>query len=318
MTPIPDEKFWAIVLAGGEGRRLSELTRKLHGEDRPKQFAEIEGRRSLLQETMDRIAPLVPAERTVVVVHGGYEDLARRQLEPFTGVEIVAQPANRDTGPGVLLPLARVMAHDSNAIIAVFPSDHHVVEKAPFLAAIRTAVEAAARHPMRVFLLGATPTGPETEYGWIVPDPKVDDDEPDEVRRVLAFVEKPDAITATRLCDTGALWNTFVLVGSAQAYWNLARHLLPNHAAMFTVYAIEVGGPREAAMRELIYRLMKPANFSHEILERTGDLGVVRLAGSGWSDWGTPRRVFRSLEGSTALPDLLRRLDMAGRRPPVA
>jgi mannose-1-phosphate guanylyltransferase len=315
MTPDLGGTLWGVVLAGGAGRRLLELTRAIHGEDLPKQFAVIDGRRSLLQETLERIGPIVPPSRTVVVVRSEYEALARRQAAAFDGIEIVAQPLDRDTGPGVLLPLAQVLARDPEALLAVFPSDHHVEDPAPFLAAVQRAAGAARRHPMRVFLLGAVPSGPEVEYGWIVPDPKVDDDEPDEVRRVLAFVEKPPEELARRLHSTGALWNTFVMVGTVPAYWNLARHLLPDHAAMFTAYAAEIGGPREAAIRDLIYRLMKPANFSRSILERTGDLGVVRLEGSGWTDWGTTRRVLISLEGTPAHPALLRCLAEARRAP---
>lgn len=314
---MPDlgESLWGVVLAGGEGRRLLELTRAIHGLDLPKQFALIDGRRSLLQETLERIGPIVPPARTVVVVRAEYEALARRQAAAFDGIEFEAQPRDRDTGPGVLLPLARVLAHDPEALLAIFPSDHHLEDAAPFLAAVERAACASRRHPMRVFLLGAVPSGPEVEYGWIVPDPRVDDDEPDEVRRVLAFVEKPPEDRARRLYANGALWNTFVMVGTVPAYWNLARHLLPDHAALFTAYAAEVGGPREAAVRDLIYRLMKPANFSRAILERTGDLGVVRLEGSGWTDWGTTRRVLHSLEGTPIHPELLRRLAEARRTP---
>jgi len=315
MTPDLGGALWGVVLAGGEGRRLLDLTRAIHGQDLPKQFAVIDGRRSLLQETLARIGPIVPSSRTVVVVRVEYEALARRQTAAFDGIEIVAQPHDRGTGPGVLLPLARVLAHDPEALVAIFPSDHHVTDPAPFLAAVRRAADAARRHPLRVFLLGAVPTGPEVEYGWIVPDPGLPDDEPEVERRVLAFVEKPPGDLARRLHATGALWNTFVMVGTVPAYWNLARHLLPEHAAMFTAYAAEIGGPREAAVRDLIYRMMKPANFSREILERTGDLGVIRLHGSGWTDWGTTRRVLLSLEGTPAHPALLRRLAEAGGAP---
>jgi mannose-1-phosphate guanylyltransferase len=98
------DRLWAVVLAAGEGTRLAALTRTLYGTAVPKQFAPLLGERTMLQLTIDRIAPLVPAERTVVVVDQTQESLARAQLEDYPGVLIVLQPGNRGTGPGVLLP----------------------------------------------------------------------------------------------------------------------------------------------------------------------------------------------------------------------
>src|SRR5712691_5007185 len=121
----PVKSPWAVVLAAGDGARLRPLTRLLYEQDLPKQFAVIEGGRSLLQSTLDRLAARFPAERTVVVGKS-QETVARHQLRDFAGVEIVAQPRNLGTGPGLLLPLARVRAREPGARVAVFPSDHHV------------------------------------------------------------------------------------------------------------------------------------------------------------------------------------------------
>src|SRR5688572_18497108 len=101
-----DDRLWAVVLAAGEGTRLAPMTRRLYGEPLPKQFATLVGNRSLLQETVERLSALVPAAHMVVVVPDGYQRLARLQLARWPGLHIVSQPANRGTGPGILLPLA--------------------------------------------------------------------------------------------------------------------------------------------------------------------------------------------------------------------
>src|SRR4051812_33488561 len=100
------EPPWAIVLAGGEGTRLAALTRAIHGRDVPKQFARLGNARSLLQQTLDRISAVIPARRTVVIVAEAQAEIALPQLRAYRGLEVVLQPANRGTAPGVLLPLA--------------------------------------------------------------------------------------------------------------------------------------------------------------------------------------------------------------------
>ena len=150
----PDGDLWAIVLAGGEGTRLSEVTRALEGRCIPKQFASYGTDRTFLQRTMDRVGALAPSGRTVVVVSDRHRELARRQLEQFACVEIVGQPANRGTAPGVLLPLAHVLARDPGARVAIFPSDHDVRQVAPFRDAVMRAVAAAAHTPSGAALGG--------------------------------------------------------------------------------------------------------------------------------------------------------------------
>src|SRR6267378_7364006 len=119
-------RSWAVVLAAGDGARLRPLTRRLYGEELPKQFAAIEDERSLIQVTLDRLATHFAPERTVVVVGKSHEAVARRQLRGYEGIDVVVQPRNLGTGPGLLLPLARVRARDHGARVAVFPADHYV------------------------------------------------------------------------------------------------------------------------------------------------------------------------------------------------
>src|SRR5258705_10322204 len=162
-------KPWAVVLAAGDGTRLRPLTRLLYGEDLPKQFAAIEGERSLVQVTLDRLAAHYAPERTVVVVGKPYEAVARRQLRGYEGIDVVIQPRNLDTGPGLLLPLARIRARDRSARVAVFPADHYVSRPKQLLEGVASALDAAARPGLTLHCVQVHQA--ETENRAIAPEP---------------------------------------------------------------------------------------------------------------------------------------------------
>ncbi len=300
-------RLWVIVLAGGEGKRLQSLTRALYGTALPKQFAVLSGQLSLLQATVERAACLAPLRRVLVIVCAAHEQLASKQLTRYRGVELMVQPRNLDTAPGILLPLSRILSRDPSARVVILPSDHHLSTPAPFAEAIRLAADASRSEPDGLTLLGAVPESPETEYGWILPESDFRDSH-GQVRRVERFVEKPPEALAQRLFEAGGLWNTFVSTGTASAYWALASRHLPDLTADLESHA-RIGGLMDAARAlEHIYSRTAPLNFSRAILERTRSLRVVPVAASGWSDWGSPRRVLQSLAGSPALSALLARL----------
>lgn len=300
-TPI-SRKLWSVVLAAGEGTRLRALTRALHGSDLPKQFATIQGGRSLLSATIERVRRWSSPRRTVVVVAEERLGLARAQLAD-PRVDLVAQPKNLGTGPGILLPLARILARDPNGVVVIVPSDHYVQNVRPFFQTIRRA-EKVARAEQRVVLVGAVPDGAETQYGWI----QTQEGDRGGSMRVAGFREKPPQAIAERLLRDGAFWNTFIMVGPAQKLWDLASEHLPHHGALFDAYRSAVGTPDEEQVRSGIYEKLTPADFSRDLLEKAQGLAVVPLAPCGWSDWGTPARVFQSLRGSADAEDLIGRI----------
>ncbi len=308
------ERRWAVILAAGEGTRMASLTRALYGVPVPKQYARLHGDRTLLQATVDRLAPLVQYHRMVVVIASNQEALARRQLEPYPGIDIVVQPENVGTGPGVMLPLARVMARDPDARVIVSPSDHHVSRPLRFLEAMAAADDIATRSGSdradcsggRVTLLGVAPDRPASDLGWIMPGQRLSSQNDAVGMDVASFVEKPAESTAFALLRAGGLWNTLVLVSRVRAFWSMMREHLPRQSALFEDYASQVDSATEEACLRAIYHNMPPADLSRDVLERAAGLAVVPIVDSGWSDWGTPERLFQSLEGTPHLEPLLR------------
>jgi mannose-1-phosphate guanylyltransferase len=294
---------YVVVLAGGEGQRLAPLTRALYGTDLPKQFAVLAGERSLMQTTIERAQALTRLDRISVIVTAHHEAIARAQLVPYPGVELVVQPRNLDTGPGLLLPLVRILARAAGARVVFLPSDHHVANPVP----LAEALSDTADHGLdeRISLLGVTPTGPEVEYGWIVRGGPIAQTRGFTVRR---FHEKPPHTVAEELWQTGALWNTFISAGPARLFWDLARRHLPHHTQRLERYATAIDGLDESDALHAAYDGMPPANFSREVLANAGELAVVPVTGSGWSDWGSPQRVFASLAGTDSHARLVARI----------
>ncbi|HEX7508564.1 MAG TPA: sugar phosphate nucleotidyltransferase, partial [Polyangia bacterium] len=170
---------WAVVLAAGDGTRLRPITRMLYGHDLPKQFAALNSDRTLLQQTLDRIRPLVRADHTIVVVAEDRESLAKAQLAEFGGVQIVSQPRNLETGPGVLLPLSVIKARCPHAMVIVTPSDHIIPSTSSFLLAARRAMSAARHAPSGLAVVGAEADRPASDLGWVVPRAPGKKDAPD-------------------------------------------------------------------------------------------------------------------------------------------
>ncbi len=287
---------WAIVLAGGEGRRLRPLVRRLCGEERPKQYVKLLGARSLLRQTLDRTGLAIPARRTLVVTmsrHAGYI------AEEFAGPDrpaLMVQPCDRGTAAAILYATHWVGWQDPTATVAVFPSDHFVPAAARFMAHVAEVAGWVERHPERVVLLGAPPTTPETQYGWIEPGDPLGEISTGAVRRVRHFWEKPTIEKARISLASGHLWNTSVIVGKVAAIAEAGRRATPIISDRLARLERFAGTSEEEAAAHQAYLLMPKANFSRTVLEGHPEpLAVSQLPRLLWSDLGSPRRVVDTL-----------------------
>ena len=291
----PAQHLWALVLAGGDGIRLQSLTRLIAGAPLPKQYCRILGDRSLLEATLERVAPLVPAERTLAIVNRAHLALARPQLARLPAANVLAQPRNLDTGPGILVSLLELARRDADATVAIFPSDHDIRDEAAFRGHVLEMARLVARRPDEIVLLGARPDRPETGYGYVAPGRRVEDT--GAAFRVLAFHEKPARSLAARIIRRGGLWNSFVMVGGVARFIALLRALRPDDVARLAPL------PADPDALGPAYDQMPPWNFSRGFLARIPQhLLVFRADGLGWSDWGTPESIERTFATMGIVP----------------
>ena len=287
---------WAVILAGGDGTRLQSMTRTMTGDNRPKQFVPVIGGATLLNQTRQRVALSIEPDHTLVVVTQKH----RRFYEPLANEIsrdlLLEQPLNKGTAPAILYALLHVATRSPKAVVALFPSDHFFADDEEFMSHIDVAIDAVEVQPETVMSLGITPTAPETEYGWIEPHSSILAGAQRSITRVRKFWEKPSLSLATSLMERGCLWNSFVMVGRADALLKMTRAAIPETYAAFAAIAPTFQTAAEQKALARLYSQIEDSNFSHQVLAmRPEHLMVMRVGDVGWSDLGEPNRVLSTL-----------------------
>jgi len=295
-APALPRHLWAVLLAGGDGVRLRDLTVRIVGDDRPKQFCPIVGTESLLRQTRARLDPLFSGNRQVFVVSHAHERYYKEELADANDSLVIAQPMNRGTAVGIIVALVRVMQVDPDAIVGFFPCDHHYSDDESFRSIVRAAASSAEQFPGSLVIVGAEAEYAETEYGWIEPGPALLETHARPLYQVNRFWEKPALPEARALLQRGCLWNTFVSIGSAATFFELLCSEVPDVVLSVT---------RALANNDLAptYTRLPSVDFSRDILvHQAKRLLVLRDSGSGWADLGSPNRVLRLLATNVNQP----------------
>lgn len=280
---------WTIALAGGEGVRLTEYVERRFGQRIPKQYCNLLGPRSMLQHTLVRLGELTPPARTFTVIGTHHGEVAYPQLAGLSD-HVLCQPASRDTGLALYVALAFIKRWTPNALVTITPTDHYVAPAHRYIEQVCMARGVAARMRDTVVLLGARPTEPDPELGYLALGDTLT--EIPQVRRLRGFVEKPSVAEAKLLNASGALWNTMVTCGSLEALWELGRATEPQLLDILDALVPLIGTRDEEDAIDYIYRAYLPVSFSRDMLERAPTrLAAMELEGVEWSDWGRPERI---------------------------
>jgi mannose-1-phosphate guanylyltransferase len=223
----------------------------------------------------------------MVIVSRRHLELALPQVTTLPPSNVLVQPKNLDTGPGILMSLVELARRDPAATVSIFPSDHDIRADGAFRRHVVTMIDLVEIHPEKIALLGVRPDRTESGYGYIVPGQRVAGTR--SAFRVAAFHEKPAYELAATIIRRGGLWNSFVMTGRVARFIELLRETRPDDVTLLT--ALRPHGDSLTAAYDRLSRW----NFSHDFLARIPEhLLVARADELGWSDWGTPEAVERT------------------------
>jgi len=301
---------------------MRSVTRFITGQDDvPKQFCPMMDGMTWLENTRNRVARMVPIERSFIVVKQSH----RRFYEPLLGdlqrSQIVAQPCDRGTAAAILCGILSAKRLAPDPTVAIFPSDHYVSDDVRFMQQVERALDAVDEHPALPVLLGIAPDKAETSYGWIEPVGRVSSWTPN-LLRVKRFWEKPRWELARTLLAGGCLWNSAVIAAHA----SVIEAMIAEHAPELFRSFNDAAGLMQTADHdhehalEAVYRKFEAVGFSEQILSRAPSSLAVQLVDDvQWSDLGEPERLIDTLQASKSRPAWLNdfarayRKDAAGR-----
>ena len=285
-------KVCAVIMAGGVGTRFWPRSR----EKSPKQFLEIVGKGTMIQNTVSRLEQFVDIRDTFVVTNRVQKSLVTKQLPALPDQNIIVEPVGRNTAPCIGLAALHVRAIDPDAVMVVLPADHIIQDALEFQRVITVAVE-TAYESSSLITIGIRPTHPETGYGYIQMFNEVGDHNPYFSRGVLkvkTFAEKPNLQTAERFLASGDfLWNSGMFVWRVDAILDQIQKCLPDLYTELQKVEAVVGTGQYQPTVEKVYGIIRGISIDYGVMEKADAVYVIP-GEFGWNDIGSWSEVHRA------------------------
>ena len=286
-------EFAAVILAGGSGTRFWPRSRRAQ----PKQVLSLDGDRTMIQNTVERVKPVVSDGQVWIITNDLLAETIAKQLPDVTAKHILREPAARNTAPACGLAAFLLERRSPDAVLGVFPSDHTIGDVARFRRVVRAGA-ALARRTAAIVVLGVSPSRPETGYGYIelgaAIDPIVEGGESIPVRRVHRFTEKPDKAKAKRFLRSGNYaWNSGMFLWTAKTLVDAMREHQPKIAELLEKIAEAWGTPKFDKVFAELYPQCESISIDYAVLEPRSAKGEGKselycLPGDfAWSDLGS-------------------------------
>jgi len=252
--------FRPVILAGGSGTRFWPRSRRAHA----KQVLALDGERSMIQQTVERLKPLAGLDKTWIITN---EYLAQEIAEQLPGLpkdHIVQEPVARNTAPACGLAAFLIERENPDAVLGIFPSDHVIADEPRFLKALQKGIAVAAAGE-NIVVLGIEPFRAETGYGYIETGDLTKDDQALHVRR---FIEKPNQNRAEEFVAAGNYyWNSGMFLWSARTLANAVREHLPETAPLLEAIAAAWGTPKFDEVFRETYSKCENISVDYAVLE---------------------------------------------------
>jgi mannose-1-phosphate guanylyltransferase len=280
-----NSNFYPVILAGGRGTRFWPMSRKKLA----KQLLALDGKQTMIQQTVARLLALAPAKRFWVITNDDLRPAILKQLPKLPKIQILAEPLGRNTAPAIGLAAFLLLRHSPEAVIGMFPSDHVIADEKRYRETLKRGIEIAAAGA-NIVVLGIRPTRAETGYGYI----EAGSLHQGEALHVRRFTEKPNADTAAEFVAAGNyFWNSGMFLWSAQTLADALREHLPKTATLLEAIAAAYGTARFAATFRKLYPKCENISVDYAVLEPRSakgeqDSNIFCLpADFGWNDLGS-------------------------------
>ena len=288
----------AVIMAGGSGTRFWPQSRK----KTPKQLLSLAGRRTMIQQTLDRCSAWVSAENSWVVTNAVQADAVREQLPSLPAGNVLVEPAARNTAACVGLAAIEILRRDPEGIMFVMPADHVIRTDEAFSRAALRAVSIVQQSPESLVLFGVIPTFPSTGYGYIERGTRLDTETPT-LFQVQAFREKPQqAVAEQYLRDGRYFWNCGIFCWKAATIMNLLQQYESELAAGLREIDAAAETPDYPQVLAQKFPLLKSISIDYAVLERAQNVCVLE-APFQWDDVGSwlslPRLNGSDAQGNT-------------------
>jgi len=272
---------YAVVLAGGKGERFWPLSRINH----PKQFLKLTSDRTMLEETIDRILPLVPIERVRIVTAQSMCDFIIENIDYLNDVHLLSEPVGRNTCAAIGLTAVHLQKSDPDAVMVVLSADHIIRPPERLLEILRTGISIASESDSLI-TIGIVPTRPETGYGYIKTGEPYEACDNGNVFHVSAFTEKPKAVVANQYYYSGNyLWNSGMFLWTARSILQAIGMHQPELGQLFEKYSESIGTDHELEARRQLYDEATPISIDFAVLENAKNVLTMK-ADIVWDDIG--------------------------------
>ena len=252
--------FRPVILAGGSGTRFWPRSRRA----RAKQVLALDGERSMIQQTVERLKPLAGLDKTWIITNEYLAHEIADQLPGLPAAQIVQEPVARNTAPACGLAAFIIERQNPNAVLGIFPSDHVIADEPRFLKALQKSIALAAAGD-NIVVLGIEPVRAETGYGYIETGDLTSDDAALHVRR---FIEKPNQNRAEEFVAAGNYyWNSGMFLWSARTLANAVREHLPETAPLLEGIAAAYGTPQFEEVFHSAYPKCENISVDYAVLE---------------------------------------------------
>jgi mannose-1-phosphate guanylyltransferase len=275
---------YAVILAGGTGKRLWPLSR----ENRPKQVLKLIEGQTLLRRCFDRVTDLFDLRNIIVVTNAGYANIVRENLAELPYNNVIAEPVVRDTAGAIGLAASILSRNDPDAVMAVVTADQLIKPVKPFQQAVSDAMTLVEQRPDALVTFGIDPQFPSTQFGYIkmgaeAPCPKSQN----KVYKVEKFVEKPDEKTARRYLQEGVYcWNSGMFVWKAKTILKNLFENLPDSKAPLERITAAWDTPRQETVLEDEFLKMPKISIDFAVMEKSKQVHAIRLK-CDWLDMGS-------------------------------